>query len=219
MPRWIRGAAFVSAAFALLVLGAALRPLVLPEKHTATPVLSTVEIGFVQDMTAHHQQALIMVQRLDPAVDPTVLRLAQQLDSTQRLEIGTMLGWLRLANAAPMSARPMAWMHADETAAQHHSLPVAQTEPKAPPGAGMPGMATTTELDALATARGRDAEILFLQLMYRHHRGGIAMAQAADQLLTGGPVKETARSMIHGQAQETGLMGMLLAERGAAPLP
>lgn len=219
MPRWIRTAAFVSAAFALLVLGAALRPLVLPEQHTATPILSSVEIGFSQDMTAHHQQALLMVQRLDPGVDPTVLRLAQQLDSTQRLEIGTMLGWLRLANATPLSPRPMAWMPADGSAPHQHSMPVAQAEPKAPPGTVMPGMATTAELDALAAARGRDAEILFLQLMYRHHRGGIAMAQAADQLIAAGPVKETARSMIHAQAQETGLMGMLLTERGAAPLP
>lgn len=45
------------------------------------------------------------------------------------------------------------------------------------------------------------------------------MAQEADQLLPSGPVKETARSMIHAQGQEAGLMGVLLAQRGAAPLP
>lgn len=45
----------------------------------------------------------------------------------------------------------------------------------------MPGMATMAELDALAASRGPDAEILFLQLMERHHRGGIAMGQAADR--------------------------------------
>ncbi|WP_194833572.1 DUF305 domain-containing protein [Nocardia sp. XZ_19_369] len=219
MPRWMRGAALASLAFALLVLGAALRPLVLPESHTAATVLSAVEIGFVQDMTAHHQQALIMAQRLDRTVDPAVLRLTQQLDDTQRLEIGTMLGWLRLANASPLPARPMAWMHTDEPLPHQHSAPVALPDGKKSSDSVMPGMATMAELDALAAARGRDAEILFLQLMFRHHQGGILMAQAADHLLPSGPVKETARSMIHAQGQEAGLMGVLLAQRGAAPLP
>ena len=82
----------------------------------------------------------------------------------------------------------------------------------------MPGMATTAELDALAAARGRDAETLFLQLMQRHHLGGIAMAQAADHLLDDGPVKQTARSMILEQGSETGLMTALLDQRGAGPL-
>ncbi|MFE9578033.1 DUF305 domain-containing protein [Nocardia sp. NPDC006044] len=216
MPRWFRGGALVSLGFVLLVLGAALRPLVLPENHTATPVLNSVEIGFVQDMTAHHQQALIMVQRLDRNVDPGVLLLAQQLDDTQRLEIGTMLGWLRLAGAAPTPTRPMAWMHTGDAVPHEHS--VAKPDQKKP-DTSMPGMATMAELDALAAARGRGAEILFLQLMFRHHQGGIAMAQEADQLLPSGPVKETARSMIHAQGQEAGLMGILLTQRGAAPLP
>ncbi|MFC9440753.1 DUF305 domain-containing protein [Nocardia sp. NPDC057030] len=216
MPRWFRGGALVSLGFALLVLGAALRPLVLPETHTATPILNPVEIGFVQDMTAHHQQALIMVQRLDRNVDPGVLLLAQQLDDTQRLEIGTMLGWLRLADASPVPARPMAWMHTGDAAPHDHSV----AQPSQPTtGTSMPGMATMAELDALAAARGRDAEIRFLQLMFRHHQGGIAMAQEADRLLPSGPVKETARSMIHAQGQEAGLMGILLTQRGAAPLP
>jgi uncharacterized protein (DUF305 family) len=193
-----------------VVLGAALRPLVLPEGHTAVPVLTTVEIGFAQDMTAHHQQALIMVQRLDRNVDPTVLRLAQQLSDAQRIEIGTMLGWLRLADASPLSSHPMAWMHT--AVSQHH--------PSASPSnsVAMPGTATTAELDALATARGRDAEILFLQLMFRHHQGGLVMARAADELLTSGAVKETARSIFQSQSQEAGVISLLLAQlEGRAP--
>ncbi|MGV9331650.1 DUF305 domain-containing protein [Nocardia sp. NPDC003726] len=213
MPRWMRIAALASTAFALLVLGAALRPLVFSEHRSAAPVLTEVEIGFVQDMTTHHQQALLMVQRLDRAVDPAVTRLAEQLDRAQRMEIGTMLGWLRLADAPPTSAQPMAWMHSADASPHRHHAAAAQT-------AGvMPGMASTAELDELAAARGPNAEILFLQLMFRHHQGGIAMAEAADGLLRSGPVKEIARSMIHGQGQEAGVMGMLLTRRGAAPLP
>ncbi|MGW4093162.1 DUF305 domain-containing protein [Nocardia sp. NPDC004750] len=213
MRRRISTAALVSAAFALLVLGAAVRPLVFPESRSAASVLTDVEIGFVQDMATHHQQALLMVQRLDRSVDPAVARLAEQLDRTQRLEIGTMLGWLRLADAPPSSVHPMAWMPGADATAHGHQAAGAQTAPL------MPGMASTAELNNLAAAHGRNAEILFLQLMFRHHQGGIAMAEAADGLLGSGPVKEIARSMIHGQGQEAGMMGMLLTQRGAAPLP
>ncbi|MGW4328073.1 DUF305 domain-containing protein [Nocardia sp. NPDC004573] len=213
MPHWMRVAAVASAAFALLVLGAALRPLVFPESRSTAPVLTDVEIAFAQDMTTHHQQALLMVQRLDRSIDPAIARLAEQLDRTQRLEIGTMLGWLRLADAPPNSARPMTWMHTADAATHRHPDALTRAAPS------MPGMARTAELDHLAAARGRDAEILFLQLMFRHHQGGIAMAQAADGLLQSGPVKEIARAMIHGQGQEAGVMGMLLTQRGAAPLP
>ncbi|GAA5049351.1 DUF305 domain-containing protein [Nocardia callitridis] len=215
-PRWSRLAAYASVALLLLVLGAALRPLVVAENPVAAPILDAVEIGFAQDMTAHHEQALIMAQRLDRGVDPSVSRLADQLDATQRIELGTMLGWLRLANATPTSARPMAWMGTETAAShQHSATPPAENAPVV----AMPGLATMAELDALGAARGRDAEVLFLQLMFRHHQGGMAMAAAADELLPSGPVKELARSMVQQQGQEAGLMGMLLTQRHAAPLP
>lgn len=220
MSRWLRWGSYAAAALILLVIGAALRPVVLPEKHTAAPVLDATEIGFAQDMTAHHQQAIQMVQRLDPGADPQVSRLAQQIDQSQRVEIGTMLGWLRLANAAPMSEHPMAWMSAETVAAHHHSMSEpSTTAPSAVPAATMPGMASTAELDRLSAARGRDAEVLFLQLMYRHHQGGIAMARAADQQIAAGPVKEQARAMLVAQSQETGLIALMLNQRGAQPLP
>ncbi|MGW2661288.1 DUF305 domain-containing protein [Nocardia tengchongensis] len=190
-----------------------LRPLLIPE-HETPAVLSQTEIGFSQDMAAHHEQALITVQRLDSGVDPTVRQLAQQIADAQRMEIGTLLGWLRLANASPDSKHPMAWMPSDSAGAHDHSMPtMAATN-----GTSMPGMATQAELDALAVARGKDAEVLFLQLMLRHHRGGVAMAKAADQLVASGPVKEAARGMIAAQSQEAGLMTIMLAQRNAQPL-
>ncbi|MFD4429791.1 DUF305 domain-containing protein [Nocardia sp. NPDC058497] len=104
MIRVIRVAALCAAAAFLLVLGAALRPLLIPETATAAPVLTATELGFVQDMTAHHQQALILTERLDPAADPTVRRLADQIADTQQVEIGTLLGWTQLAGATPTAA-------------------------------------------------------------------------------------------------------------------
>ncbi|MFF2082691.1 DUF305 domain-containing protein [Nocardia sp. NPDC058176] len=205
MSRTLRAAAFAVAAVFLLVLGAALRPLVFPEITTPAPVLTATELGFVQDMTAHHQQALILTERLDPAADPAVRRLADQIADTQRMEIGTLLGWTQLAGAAPTSTQPMAWM-----TGYHHDTA---------PSATMPGMATTADLDALFAARGADAETLFLQLMYRHHAGGVTMARAADAQLGTGPVKQAARAMAQSQSQELGYLGVLLDLRGALPSP
>ncbi|MEV0334818.1 DUF305 domain-containing protein [Nocardia sp. NPDC050717] len=204
MNRAVRAAGLVGVAVFLLVLGAGLRPLLFPEKAAAAPVLSATELGFVQDMTAHHQQALILTERLDPAADPAVRRLADQIADAQRVELGTLLGWTQLANAAPTAPRPMTWMA--NTAGHHHDSATT-----------MPGMATTADLDALSAARGADAETLFLRLMYRHHAGGITMARAADTLLPTGPVKQSARAMAQSQSQELGYLGVLLTGRGLTP--
>ncbi|NNH75820.1 DUF305 domain-containing protein [Nocardia uniformis] len=195
----------------LIGVGMALRPVLVPQDQATPSVMNPTEIGFAQDMLLHHQQALFMVQRLDPAADPAIKQLAQQISDSQRVEIGTMLGWLRLANASPTNPNPMAWMHTDSDpdAAHHHSSEDGL----------MPGMATLAELDALSAARGTDAETLFLQLMLRHHQGGVTMAEAADELLTSGAVKEAVRAMITEQNQEAGIITIVLAQRGAQPLP
>ncbi|MFD0364757.1 DUF305 domain-containing protein [Nocardia sp. GCM10030253] len=182
----------------LLVLGAAVRPLIVTDVQTRTEVLTSTEIEFVQDMVAHHQQALLMVASLDPGVQPSITQLAVQIDRSQRTEIGTMLGWLQLASVTATNPHPMRWM-----APSHHAASPAAPDP-------MPGTVTRSELDALATARGGQAEQLFLRLMQRHHQGAVAMARVADSLLEPGPVKYLAREIIATQSQESGLMSILL---------
>lgn len=209
------GIAYTVVALVFLVLGAAIRPL-FADDSAQPELLSAVELGFVQDMAAHHHQALIMVQRLDPGADPAVRSLAQQIDDTQRAEVGMLLGWLRLAGAPAANPAPMSWMPEAAHAAHHdhaaHAGPGAATA-----GLTMPGMATQEQLDALSAARGRAASVLFLQLMQAHHEGGIAMARVADAMLSGGVVKQAAREMITGQTQESGLMALLLTQSAAAP--
>jgi uncharacterized protein (DUF305 family) len=201
------GFAYAAAAVLLLVLGAAIRPL-FTDDPAPPEILSAAELGFVQDMATHHHQALIMVQRLDPGATPAVRQLAQQIDDTQRSEIGTLLGWLRLAGASPANPDPMGWM--PERSHGGHAA-------HDPQSATMPGMATQEQLDALSAARGNDAAVLFLKLMDSHHQGGIAMARVADAMLTGGVVKQVAREMISAQTQESGLMALLLTQLEAAP--
>ncbi len=205
----LRPAAYLMTALMLLVMGAALRPLIVPEHSASAPILSADEIGFAQDMSVHHQQAILLAQRLDPGADPAVRQVANQITQAQEFAVGTMMGWLRLANVSPTSAHPMAWMRDPNSGMAMPGMAVA----------AMPGMATQAELDKLGAARGRDAEILFLQLMYRHHLGGITMAKAADKIITQGAVKESVRGMIATQSEEAGLIAFLLRQRDAQPLP
>ncbi|WP_410872893.1 DUF305 domain-containing protein [Nocardia sp. A7] len=191
----------------LLSMGMAMRPVLISDEPTRRPVLNATEIGFAQDMVAHHTQALMLVQRLDPGVEPSVTTLADQIADTQRTELGMLLGWLRLVDAPVTAAHPMAWMQQSE--AHRHSA----TAPT-PGSPAMPGMASTAELDQLGAARGEQAAVLFLQLMRRHHYGGIQMAAAADALLAGGEVERTARGMVTEQGREAGLLDLLLARRG-----
>ncbi|MFC9659634.1 DUF305 domain-containing protein [Nocardia sp. NPDC127606] len=199
-----RAALLAGLALLLLAMGMALRPVLIPGDAARDPLLNATEIGFVQDMVAHHSQALLLVQRLDRGVEPSVAALADQIADTQRAELGMLLGWLRLANAPVTAERPMAWMA--QSATHRHRA--------ASPDSAMPGMATTAELDQLAAARAGQAEVLFLQLMRRHHYGGVEMAADADALLTGGEVERTARGMVTEQGREAGLLDLLLARRG-----
>ncbi|MFD4180278.1 DUF305 domain-containing protein [Rhodococcus sp. NPDC058514] len=178
--------------------------------------LSDAEVGFVQDMAAHHEQAILLTQNLSDQVSPHVRVLSEQIELEQMREIGELRGWLRLYALAPQSSSPMAWM-AEPGDGGHHgqSRP---TEDSAQPVA-MPGMASWPDIDDLRGLTGRDAEVRFLQLMIRHHNGGIDMATAGYRASDLPAVRQTALSMVQSQADEIESMTGMLRARGAAALP
>ncbi|MEP9394030.1 DUF305 domain-containing protein [Gordonia sp. VNK1] len=177
-----------------------------PPIASAAP-LTSVETAFLQDMIGHHQQAVVMGKSVDrDGIDPGVRALARQISESQRYELGTMIGWLRLTGAPMQNPTPMTWMHAGHDT----TMPG-----MAMPHTAMPGMATTEQLDRLAAASGQAAEDLFLTLMYRHHQGGIAMAQTVDPMVSHGAVRQTVRDMISTQSSEVGLIGVMLEQRSA----
>ncbi|WAC54889.1 DUF305 domain-containing protein [Gordonia sp. SL306] len=85
----------------------------------------------------------------------------------------------------------------------------------------MPGMATTAEMDRLRSLRGAAADVYFLQLMLRHHEGGLHMMEyAADPAnVSEDYVRSLATAMKQTQDKEIAVIEQMLAERGAAPLP
>ncbi|MDV7090075.1 DUF305 domain-containing protein [Rhodococcus opacus] len=169
--------------------------------------LSSADIGFAQDMSVHHEQAVLIAQTLSRDVDPQIRVIADQIVVAQTSEIATMRGWLNLFDEPFTTPRPMQWMHGSDPAMSGHG------------GAPMPGAASTSEITRLAGLRGADAETLFLQLMIRHHQGGVDMAEAAAHAVASEPIRRIARGMIRDQSNEIAVMTAILDTRDTTPLP
>jgi uncharacterized protein (DUF305 family) len=83
----------------------------------------------------------------------------------------------------------------------------------------MPGMASPAELKRLRTASGAPFDVLFLQLMLRHHQGGLPMARYAAEHAKTPQVRNLAQQIAASQGSEAEYLTQLLAQRGAQPLP
>jgi uncharacterized protein (DUF305 family) len=68
--------------------------------------------------------------------------------------------------------------------------------------AEMPGIASPTQMDQLKNAKGHDADVLFLQMMTRHHQGGLHMADYAAQHASDPDIRALASSMASTQRGE-----------------
>ncbi|GGK45887.1 DUF305 domain-containing protein [Planomonospora parontospora subsp. parontospora] len=191
-------ACLVALAVAVLVLG-----------RTGEPTDASAEAGFARDMASHHAQAVEMsfIAR-DGSSDDALRLLAYDIIVTQTAQRGMFMGWLQQWELGQATERPsMAWM-----AGHGHGGTAG-----AP--AAMPGMASAAELDRLRKAAGREQEILFLQLMIRHHEGGVQMAEALIRLSDRDEVVTMARHIVNTQDGEIKLMKDMLKQRGAQPLP
>lgn len=216
---WIRMMLASGAVLAVLLLGAAL--------GTALPLVGgvsahseggPVDVGFAQDMSVHHRQAVLMAGLArDRSADPALRLLAFDIETNQLEQIGQMQGWLSLWNAAALpTGRYMTWMTGADSmpgmAGMAHGSGSAGV-------AAMPGMASPADLDRLRAASGAQFDMLFLQLMLRHHQGGAPMAQYAAQHGEIPQVRNLAEKMVVSQGAESEYMAQLITQRGAQPLP
>ena len=83
----------------------------------------------------------------------------------------------------------------------------------------MPGMASPTDLEQLRASSGAQFDVLFLQLMLRHHQGGVPMATYAAQHAGTAQVRNLAEKILISQGAESKYLAQLIVERGAQPLP
>jgi uncharacterized protein (DUF305 family) len=201
-PRWLLAVLAVVCAVALLGAGAALT--VLTGVGTdKPPAVDSVDAGFARDMATHHDQAVQMAQVVrDNSTDPAVRLVAFDIETGQLAQIGQMRGWLESWEQTGQADVPqMAWMG--------HRIA---------PGQLMPGMATTAELAKLKSLHGKAMDVYFLQLMIRHHRGGLEMAQYGAEHAAEPYVRTMANAIATAQQNEVVAMEQMLRERGAQPL-
>ena len=148
----------------------------------------TVDVGFLQDMREHHEQA-VELSFLYLSVDgtnPGLRTVARSITFGQGIEIGRMIQLLRDFGESEVneSDTSMAWMG--------HPVPLGE----------MPGMATDAELDQLAATSGAGADSLYVELMVRHHEGGIDMAEFAADNVSDDEVRAMAASIASSQRDE-----------------
>lgn len=166
------------------------------------PGADSVDVGFLQDMRAHHDQAVRMSLAMltKDGVDPLVRTIAAEILLSQQQETGIMVEILNGFGAEEENSgeNAMVWMD--------QPVPVDR----------MPGMASEDELDRLDAATGTDADLLFTQLMIAHHEGGVAMAgYAADNAGTD-RVRDAARAMERVQLEEIEELRGIEARLGSA---
>lgn len=179
----------------------------LDEAPVITPAeANAADVRFAQMMIPHHAQALEMGELAPSAGGSEQIRtLADRIVSAQRPEILTLAGWLdELGERAPTREQiesgdlPMPHDHGGHGGE----------------GEAMTGMATEQQMDALRRARGDDFDVLFLQLMVRHHEGALEMI--SDVLTEGSDTQlgKLAAGMASDQGSEIDRMNQLLARIG-----
>jgi uncharacterized protein (DUF305 family) len=126
--------------------------------------LNSADVGFMQDMTLHHDQAIQMSLLLlgKEDVDSDLLQYAQEIVISQRFDQGVFNATLdRFGHRSAPDDTVMGWMG--------HAM--APDE--------MPGLATEDQMRQLRQASGEEAAALWIALMSEHHLGGMHMAAEA----------------------------------------
>src|ERR1700678_1252707 len=122
-----------------------------PSTHASLPPLAHSDVEFMQGMIMHHTQAVETTAMIPSHTDNKALgELGARISSSQQDEIKFMQHWLAQRGQAT-------------------SMPGAM--------AGMPGMLTPEQMDALRHARGPEFDHLFLTGMIQHHNGALIMVK------------------------------------------
>jgi uncharacterized protein (DUF305 family) len=210
--RPLRAALMAAIAVGLLVLGGGLAVLLGIGDDAAKP--GSVDVGFSRDMSRHHLQGVEMANlAADRSADPAVRGLAFDIASTQTNQVGRMQGWLSLWGYSPSGGgAAMAWMGGMDMGSDAHAGHSAGSNL-------MPGMATEEELAQLRALKGKAFDVDFLQLMLRHHQGGVVMLQYGADHASVPEVRNLAAQMLSSQTSESEYIEQLLTARGGTPLP
>jgi len=162
--RLLKGVVVVIAAIVVIGLFAGAAIWALQGDDEPQAPMNAVDVGFLQDMLDHHEQALLISNLyIDNNPDGDAVPYAEEVIMFQTRDMGWMRDWLAEEGYAPGAP--------DRTAMQWMNEPV--------PVAEMTGMQTPERLQELTDARGAEADRLFFEIMTDHHLGGVHMADHA----------------------------------------
>jgi uncharacterized protein (DUF305 family) len=157
--------------------------------RTASPPSSAVDVGFLQDMSDHHDQAVeLALLGASRATDPVVQDFATEVLLFQRRELGLFQAYQQERGIVPAEydaeRMTMGWMDMPR------------------PLSSMSGMATPEQIDALEAATGNEFDRLFLELMQAHHVGGVHMSEYAAEHAADPKIRTLADRMAKNQSSE-----------------
>jgi uncharacterized protein (DUF305 family) len=193
-PWWSVAANRWVAAAAIALVAAALGWLV--GNNRAIPDPNDTDIGFLHDMSLHHEQAIniayIYLQR--PDTDPVMQDMAYSILGSQNLETGRMLELLTEFGEPQQneSELVMGWM----------GSPI--------PLSSMPGIIADDRIDELRGATGAAADELFAEVMIEHHEGGLQMMSYAIDHADTAAVQRLASRMLEAQQFEIDEINLIL---------
>lgn len=132
------------------------------------------DLMFMNMMIIHHNQAIEMSEMAKNRTENSnILRLSENISEAQKEENRKMADWLKEAGHNPPAR-----------------------------GHRMAGMASEQEMEELRQSEGQEFDLLFSELMIRHHEGGIQMARAEVQNGRSEKVTELAGLMVKVQQEE-----------------
>ena len=183
-----------------------------PKPASAELPLAPVDVGYLQWMAVHHDQAIALARLALRKDQPELAGLSMNILGNQLLEVGQMRALLRLAKQSLLPNRQnMAWMEAVEDPAFAVYLSICSSSP-----GGMQGMYTRQDIEQL---RGLEDEAFYLRyvhMMIEHHKGGMPMSAFARKYAQHPEVKSLAARILREQRLEIGNMMKLLLARESA---
>lgn len=141
------------------------------------------DMQFLDTMSAHHQSAMDMAKLVDQrAAHDELKQMAKKMIEDQQKDIQQLQDWKKQWYAGKGDAVNMQ----------------------------MPGMKESMRdmpmMDKLAASEGEQFGTMFLDMMTKHHRGGIKMAQDALKKAKHAEIKQFAQKTIDSQTEETAQM-------------
>lgn len=134
--------------------------------------------------------------------------LAYDIATSQGQQSGQMYGWLTMWELPQAPAEPpMTWMMQPALDGTPSAMDSAFTS-----DATMLGFATWEQIEALKASgtSGANADKMFLELMIKHHSGGVEMGQALLERSTNAVVTSLAEKIVRTQQSEMTYMNELL---------